>query len=97
MPFFECFHDCSGADVQHARRIANATGVHRPINDLLLDRRRLTSVALRQQKGPSTPLEAGTAPIALLAFRRQPMLDDIASLARGAVQHLDDHRFPHAR
>src|SRR5262252_972046 len=49
-----------------------------------------------QQKGPSTPLETRTAPIALLAFRRQPMLDNINPLAIGAVQHLDDHRFPHS-
>ena len=97
MPFFAFFHDCGGADVQHACGIANATGVHRHIDDLLLDLRRLTGVSVLQQKGPSTPLKAGTAPIALLPFRRQPMLDNIASLAIGAVQHLDDHRFPHAR
>src|SRR5258706_13746036 len=80
-----------------ARGIANATGVHGHINDLLLDRRRWTGVALLQQKGPSTPLEARTAPIALLAFRRQTMLDHIAPLARGAVQHVGKHRFPHSR
>src|SRR5712691_6983868 len=67
------------------------------LSDLLLDLRRLTGVALRQQKGPSTPLEARTAPRALLAFRRQTMLDNITPLAIGAVQHLDDHRFPHSR
>jgi hypothetical protein len=33
----------------------------------------------------------------LLAFRRQTMLDNIDPLAIGAVQHLNDHRFPHAR
>ena len=83
--------------MQHARGIANATGVHGHINDLLLDLRRLTGVALLQQKGTSTPLEARTAPIALLAFRRQTMLDNIDPLAIGAVQHLGNHRFPHAR
>jgi len=82
----------SGADMQHARRIANATGVHRHIDDLLLDLRRLTGVALHQQKGPSTPREAHTAPIALLAFRRQTMLDNIGPLAIRAVQHLRHHR-----
>src|SRR5215471_15927982 len=78
--------------MQHARCIANATGVHRHIDDLLLDLRRLTGVAIHQQEGPSTPLEAPTAPIALLAFRRQTMLDDIGPLAIGAVQHLHNHR-----
>jgi hypothetical protein len=82
--------------MEHARRIANAAGVHRHIDELLLDRRGLPGVAILQQKGPSTPLSAGTAPIPLLPLRRQPMLDNIASLAIGAVQHLDDHRFPHA-
>ena len=65
VPFFEFFNDCSGADVQHARGSANATGVHRHIDNLLLDRRRLTGVGILQQKGPSTPLKARTAPIAL--------------------------------
>ncbi len=97
MPFFEFLNNCGGADVQYARGIAHTTGVHRPIDDLLLDLRRLTGVSILQQKGPSTPLEAGTAPIALLAFRRQTMLDNITPLAIGAVQHLDDHRFPHSR
>jgi hypothetical protein len=95
--FFQFVDDGGGTDVQHARGIANATGVHGHINDLLLDLRRLTGVALLQQKGPSTPFEARTAPIALLAFRRQTMLDNITPLAIGAVQHLDDHRFPHSR
>src|SRR2546425_1896563 len=78
--------------MQHARRIANATGVHGPIDDLLLDLRRLTGVAIRQEKGPSTPLEARPAPIALLACRRQTMLDNIGLLAIGAVQHWRHHR-----
>ena len=83
--------------MQHARGITNATGVQSHIDDLLLDRRRLSGIGILEEKGPSTPLKAGTAAIALLAFRRQPMLDNIASLAIGAVQHLNDHRFPHAR
>jgi hypothetical protein len=55
--------------MQHTRGITNATGVHGHIDDLLLDLRRLTGVAILQQKGPSTPFEARPAPIALLAFR----------------------------
>jgi hypothetical protein len=82
--------------VQHACGIANATGVHGHIDDLLLDRRRLPSVGILQQKGTPTPLKARPAPIALLTFRRQPMLHNIDPLAIGAVQHLNDHCFPHA-
>src|SRR6266704_5788770 len=89
--------DLLGMEVlQHTRGIASATGVHRHIDDLLLDLRRLTSVGILEQKGPPAPLEARTAPIALLAFRRQTMLDNIGPLAIGAVQHLDNHRVPHS-
>src|SRR5215510_15906083 len=78
--------------MQHARGIANAAGIHGHIDDLLLDLRRLTGVAIRQQKGPSTSLAARPAPITLLAFRGQAMLDNIGPLAIGAVQHLHNHR-----
>jgi len=37
--FFSFFQNCCRADVQHACGIANATGVHGHINDLLLDLR----------------------------------------------------------
>jgi hypothetical protein len=76
--------------------ITNATGVHGHINNLLLDRRRLTGVGIVEEKGTPTPLEARPAPIALLPFRRQPMLNHIDPLALGAVQPLNDHCFPHA-
>jgi len=69
VPFFSCVDHRGGADMQHARGIANAPGVHGPIDALLFDLRRLIGVALRQQKGPSTPLAARPAPRALLAFR----------------------------
>ena len=74
--------------MQHPRRIANTAGVHGHIDNLLLDLGRLTGVGIVEEKGPSTPLEAGPAPIALLPFRRQTMLDNIGPLAIGAVQHL---------
>ncbi len=41
--------------MQHACSIANPTGVHGHIDDLLLDLRRLTGVGIRQEKRPSTP------------------------------------------
>jgi hypothetical protein len=83
--------------MQHARGITNATGVQSHIDDLLLDRRRLSGIGILEEKGPPAPLAACSAPIALLAFRRQPVPDNIDPLAIGALQHLDDHRFPHAR
>jgi len=81
-----------GTDMQHARRIAQATGGQRHLDALLLDRRRLPGVALHQQEGPSTPLTARPAPLAGLALRRQGMLDDIAPWAIGAGQHWHNHR-----
>ena len=83
--------------MQDAGGVADPAGIHSHVDDLLLHLRRLAGVGIVEEKGPSTPLEAGTAAIALLAFRRQPMLDNIDPLAIGAVQHLDDHRLPHAR
>jgi hypothetical protein len=80
--------------VQHACGIANATGVHRHIDDLLLDRRRLTGVGILQEKGPSTPLKARPAPIALFAFRRQSMSHDIGPVTVWTMQHLSNHSPP---
>ena len=53
---------------------------------------------LRDAKGLQQCLqfEARTAPIALLACRRETMLDNFDPLAIGAVQHMDDHCFPHS-
>jgi hypothetical protein len=90
------FHDGGGADVQYARGIAHAIGVHRHLDKLLFDRRRLTGVGILQQQGPSTPLEAGTAPRALRAFRGHLMSDNIGPWAVGAGQHLEDHHVSHS-
>src|SRR5215510_5567903 len=70
VPFFEFLDDGGGTDVQHSRRIANPTGVHGHVDDLLLHFKRLTGIGICQQKGSPTPLTARPAPIALLAFRR---------------------------
>src|SRR6266702_5553542 len=80
--------------MQHARGITNATGVHGHIDDLLLHLRRLTGVGIVQQKGPPTPLKARTAPIALLAFRRQTMSHDISPVTVWTMQHLGNHGPP---
>jgi hypothetical protein len=95
MPFFEFFNDCGRTDVQHPGCIANTARVHRHIDDLLLDVRRLTSVGILQEKCAPT-IRARTAPIALLAFRRGAMPDDIGPVAIGTVQYLGDHRSPHS-
>ena len=55
VPFFEFFHDCGRTHVQHPRGIANATRIHRHIDDLLLHLRRETGIGIRQEKHPSTP------------------------------------------
>jgi hypothetical protein len=41
--------------MQYACGIADATGIHRHIDDLLLDLRCLTSVGIRQEKRPPAP------------------------------------------
>jgi hypothetical protein len=60
--------------MQDAGGVANPAGIHGHIDDLLLDLRRVTGVTILQQKGPSPPLKARTAPIALFAFRRQTVV-----------------------
>ncbi len=77
--------------MQHPRRIANATGIHRHLDDLLLDLRRLPGIGVLQEKRAPT-IRACAAPIALLAFRRCTMADDIGPVAIGAVQHVSNHR-----
>jgi hypothetical protein len=88
VPFFEFFHHGGRADVQHACRIAHATGIEGHINDLLLHRRRLTGAGICQQKDPPTPLTACPTPIPLLAFSRQTMSHDIGSVTVWTMQHL---------
>src|SRR5215468_8100914 len=76
--------------MQDACSIANATGVHSHIDNLLLHLRRLTSIGILQQEGATcTTLLA--AAVALLALTGLPMADNIRALTVGAVQDLDDH------
>jgi hypothetical protein len=74
--------------------IANATGIHRHVDDLLFDLRRLPGVAIVQQKRASPSLPARSAAVTLFAFRRLAMADNISALAMGTMQDLDDHGFP---
>jgi hypothetical protein len=82
---------CGRADVQHPRCIANAARIHRHINDLLFDLRGETGVGICQEKGPSTPSTARTAPIALLAFRGCAMAHNIRVLAVRAMEYVRYH------
>ena len=76
--------------MQHARGIPNATGVHRHVDDLLLDLSGVTGVAVLQQE--STPVAYRLlAIIALLALTGLPMADDIGPVAVGAMQDLHNH------
>ena len=70
--------------MQHARGIPNATGVHRHVDDLLLDLGGVTGVRVIQQK--SAPFTGVfLAAIALLPLARRAMSDDIGTLAVRAM------------
>src|SRR5262245_66474571 len=88
--FFQFFDDGGGTDMEHARGIPNATGVHRHVDDLLLDLGGVTGIAVIQQK--SAPVAyCLLATIALLALAGLPIADDIGPLTVGAMQDLHDH------
>ena len=76
--------------MEHARRVANAAGVHRHVEDLLFDPGGVTGVRVLQQK--SAPF-AGVflAAITLLTLARRAMTEDIGTLAARAMQDLHDH------
>ena len=76
--------------MQHARGIPNATGVHRHVDDLLLDRGGVTGVAIIQQERAPVAYRL-LATIALLALAGLAMSDDIRPLTVGAMQDLHDH------
>src|SRR5262245_48527498 len=78
--FFQFFDDGGGTDVQHACGIPNATGVHRHVDDLLLDYGGVTSVAVLQQERAPVACRL-LAIIALLTLPGLSMSDDIGPLA----------------
>ena len=82
--------------MQHTSGIPNATGVHRHVDDLLLDCGGVTGVAVIQQESASVAYRL-LATIALLALARCAMSNDICTLAVGAVQDLEDHRVTRLR
>ena len=76
--------------MQHARGIPNATGIHRHVDDLLLDLGGVTGIAVLQQESASVAYRL-LATITLLALTGLPMADDIGPLAVGAMQDLHNH------
>src|SRR5499426_2229294 len=88
--FFQFFDDGGGTDMQHASGIPNATGVHRHVDDLLLDCGGVTGVAVIQQESAPVAYRL-LATIALLALAGLSMSDDIGPLAVGAMQDLHNH------
>ena len=77
--------------MQHACGIANPAGIHRHLDDLLLNRRRLPGIAIVQQKRASAPLSTRPAAVPLFALTGDAVSDNIRALAVGAVQDLDNH------
>ena len=76
--------------MQHARGIPNATGIHRHVDDLLLDLGGMTGVAvLHQERAPVAYRLLATR--ALLALAGLPMADDIGPLAVWAMQDVHGH------
>ena len=76
--------------MEHARRVANAAGVHRHVEDLLFDPGGVTGVRILQQK--SAPFACVfLAAITLLTLARRAMTDDIGTLAARAMKDLHDH------
>ena len=76
--------------MQHARGIPNATGVHRHVDDLLLDLGGVTGIAVIQEESAPVAYRL-LATIALLALAGLPMSDDIGPLAVRAMQDLHNH------
>src|SRR5262249_16750013 len=66
-PFFEFCHDGVGTDMQDTCGITNPTGVHRHLDDLLFDRRRLAWIVIVQEESTaSTAVLAAPVPLFVL-------------------------------
>ena len=76
--------------MQHARGIPNATGVHRHVDDLLLELGGVTGVTVIHQESAPVAYRL-LATIALLALASRAMSDDIGPVAVRAMQDLHDH------
>ena len=88
--FFSFRHHRVGADVQHPGGVTNPTGIHRHLDDLLFDRRRLACIGIVQQEcATSTALLAAAVP--LLALPGLAMADNIRAVAVRIMQDSEDH------
>jgi hypothetical protein len=65
--------------------------MHRHLDDLLFDLRRLPGIAVVQQKRAPLSLTALSATIAWFALTGRPVSDNISTLAVGTVQDLDNY------
>jgi hypothetical protein len=83
-------HDRVRTHVQDARRVANPTGIHRHVDDLLFDFGRLPRVAILQQE--RTPRTAFfSAPVPLLALPGLAMAHNVGPVTVRTVQDLENH------
>jgi len=57
----------------------------------LIDLRRLSGIAIVEQKRASSPLSTRKEAVASLALRGDAVSDNISALAVGTVQELDNH------
>ena len=76
--------------MQDTGGVTNATGMHRHLDDLLFDRRRLPRVALVQEEG-TTGTVLLEAAVPLLTLPSLAMADNIGPLAVGTMQDLENH------
>ena len=76
--------------MEHASGVPNATGVHRHVDDLLLDLGGVTGVTVIQQESAPGAYRL-LATIALLTLAGLPMSDDSGPLAVRAMQDLHNH------
>jgi hypothetical protein len=85
------FDHRGGADLQHACRVPNAAGIHRHLDDLFLNLRRLPGIAVVQQKGAPASFAALAAAIMGFALTGRAVSDNIRALAVRTVQGLETH------
>src|SRR5262249_17857700 len=87
---------CVRTNMQDARRVANPTGIHRHVDNLLFDCRRLPRVAILQQE--RTPRAAFfSAPVPLLALPGLAMAHNVGPVTVRTVQDLENHEATRSR
>ena len=82
--------------MQDTCSVANATGVHRHIDDLLFHLRRLPGVAIVEQES-TTRTALLLASVPLLALPGLAMADDVGPVTVRTVQDLENHNTTRSR